>query len=181
MKDTAKQVAEIVDNIRRVFQVINEQSQKVKRETGLTGPQIWTIKTILDEAPLSVKDLAQRVYLHPATVVGIIDRLEDNGFVTRTRSLEDRRVVLVGLTAKGRKLVVNAPEAIQGVLVTGLEKMPVKKRNIIDHGLAELVKMLGIETMPPQLMLSQEVNLRRRAKSDTGRGVKETKTKTKRA
>jgi len=177
MKDTAKQVAEIVDNIRRVFQVINEQSQKVKRETGLTGPQIWTIKTILDAAPLSVKDLANRVYLHPATVVGIIDRLEESGYVTRTRSLEDRRVVLVELTAKGRTLVVNAPEAIQGVLVTGLEKMPVRKRNIIDHGLAELVRMLGIETLPPQLMLSQELNLRRRVKGDAGRGAKEIKTK----
>jgi MarR family transcriptional regulator, organic hydroperoxide resistance regulator len=177
MKDTAKQVAEIVDNIRRVFQVVNEQSQKVKRETGLTGPQIWTIKTILDAAPLSVKELARRVYLHPATVVGIVDRLEENGYVTRTRSLEDRRVVLVALTAKGRKLVANAPAVIQGMLITGLEKLPAKKRKIIDDGFIELVKMLGIETMPPQLILSQELNVRSRTKSGAGRGAKEIKTK----
>jgi len=177
MQDTAKQVAGIVDNIRRVFQVINEQSQKVKRETGLTGPQIWTIKTIRDAAPVSVKELASRIYLHPATVVGIIDRLEESGFVTRTRSREDRRVVLVELTLKGRQLVGKAPEAIQGVLVTGLEKMPAKKRNIIDNGLAELVKMLGIETMPPQLMLSHELNLQRHVSRNAENNEKTIKTK----
>jgi len=159
MEETAKQVAGIVDNIRRVFQVINEQSQKVKRETGLTGPQIWTIKTIYNAGPMSVKDLAHRIYLHPATVVGIIDRLEKNGFVSRSRSGEDRRFVSVALTLKGRQLVDKAPEAIQGILVTGLEKLPAKKRRIIDDGLIELVKMLGIETIPPQLILSRELNL----------------------
>lgn len=38
-------VAEIIDDIRRVFQVVNEQSKQAKRETGLTGPQLWAIVT----------------------------------------------------------------------------------------------------------------------------------------
>ena len=44
-------VAEIIDDIRRVFQVVNEQSKKAKRETGLTGPQLWAIKMIGELAP----------------------------------------------------------------------------------------------------------------------------------
>lgn len=165
MKESSKQVAEIVDNIRRVFQVINEQSQEVKRKTGLTGPQIWTIKTISDSAPINVKDLAQRIYLHPATVVGILNRLEESGLVQRLRTNEDRRVVTVELTRKGKQLVVKAPEVIQGMLVSGLERLQKKQRNKIDDGLAELVKMLGIETVPPQLLLSPEVNLQEKRKT----------------
>jgi MarR family transcriptional regulator, organic hydroperoxide resistance regulator len=165
MNDSSKQVAGIVDNIRRVFQVINEQSQKVKRETGLTGPQLWTIKTISDSAPINVKDLAQRIYLHPATVVGILNRLEESGLVQRLRSNDDRRVVTVGLTRKGKQLVTKAPEVIQGILVSGLEKLSEKKRDKIDDGLAELVKMLGIEMMPPQLLLSPEVNLKEKRRT----------------
>lgn len=165
MNDSSEQVAEIVDNIRRVFQVINEQSQKVKRETGLTGPQLWTIKTISASAPINVKDLAQRIYLHPATVVGILNRLEESGLVQRLRSNEDRRVVTVELTRKGKQLVAKAPEVIQGMLVSGLEKLSEKKRNKIDDGLTELVKMLGIETIPPQLLLSPEVNLKGKRKT----------------
>ncbi len=159
MGRNSKQVAEIVDNIRRVFQVINEQSKRVKRQTGLTGPQLWTIKTIADADTINVKELAHRIYLHPATVVGILDRLEENGLVVRTRSKEDRRVVGIKLTGKGQQLVANAPEAVQGILASGLEKLTGRQLSIIDNGLAELVKMLGIETLPPKLMLSPEINV----------------------
>ena len=33
-------ISNIIDNLRRVFQILNEQSKKVERETGLTGPQL---------------------------------------------------------------------------------------------------------------------------------------------
>ncbi|HWI40886.1 MAG TPA: MarR family transcriptional regulator, partial [Verrucomicrobiae bacterium] len=103
-------VADILDNIRRVFQVVNEQSKRVERETALTGPQVWAIKTIAREEPVRVSALARRMYLHPATVGGILDRLEKRGLVVRTRSEEDRRVVEVTLTPEGRLLVETSPE-----------------------------------------------------------------------
>jgi MarR family transcriptional regulator, organic hydroperoxide resistance regulator len=159
MGRNTKQVAEIVDNIRRVFQVINEQSKRVKRQTGLTSPQLWTIKAIADAENINVKDLAHRIYLHPVTVVGILDRLEEKGFVVRSRSKEDRRVVGLRLTNKGKQLVANSPEVVQGMLVSGLEKLTKRQLEVIDNGLAELVKMLGIEALPPKLILSSEVNL----------------------
>ena len=80
MTEAASTVAEIIDNLRRVFQVVNEQSKKVCRETGLTGPQLWAIKVVAESAPIKVTDLARRMYLHPATVVGIVDRLEGRGW-----------------------------------------------------------------------------------------------------
>ena len=160
MDEPARQMIRIVNNIRKVLLVIKRQSQVVRMKTGLTGPQIWTIKTISDTEPLSVKELARRIYLHPATVVGIIDRLEEHGLVFRSQSHKDRRVVLVGLTPKGKKLVKKAPEAIQGTLINGMARLTARRRKIIYDGLAELVKMLGIETVPPQLILSRDVNLR---------------------
>jgi DNA-binding MarR family transcriptional regulator len=45
--------------------------------------------------PLSPSALARRAGLHPATVTGIIDRLERGGWVTRDRGTPDRRVVLI--------------------------------------------------------------------------------------
>jgi MarR family transcriptional regulator, organic hydroperoxide resistance regulator len=82
--------------------VVNEYSKKAERETGLTGPQLWAIKVISEDAPIKVSDLARRMYLHPATVVGILDRLEARDLASRTRSLVDRRVVEIELTEKGR-------------------------------------------------------------------------------
>ena len=151
-------VAEIIDNLRRVFQVVNEQSKKAEHTTGLTGPQLWAIKTIAQDAPLMVSELARRMHLHPATVVGILDRLEAHGLVTRIRSTIDRRVVRVQLTAQGRALVRKAPEVAQGLLVTGLELLTTKELKNIAGGLDQLVEILGAQGMPPRLILSSEVN-----------------------
>src|SRR5512135_2604354 len=114
MSKKSEAVAEIVDNLRRVFQVVNEQSKRAEHETGLTGPQLWAIKTIAQEAPIMVSEIARRMYLHPATVVGILDRLEKQELVVRIRSTEDRRIVRVELTGKGKSLVRKSPEVAQG-------------------------------------------------------------------
>jgi MarR family transcriptional regulator, organic hydroperoxide resistance regulator len=159
MESNAAVVAEIVDNIRRIFQSINEHSKKVKRETGLTGPQLWAIKTMAESSPMSVSDLARRIYLHPATVVGILDRLEFNGLVRRVRSMEDRRVVKLQLTARGKALVKDAPEVVQGVLVSGLEHLSDRKLAAIGDGLSVLVDILGVKSLPPKLIGSREVNV----------------------
>ncbi len=158
MGDKSKLVADIIDNIRRVFQAVNEYSKKAERETGLTGPQLWAIKVLADGTPLKVSELARRMYLHPATVVGIVDRLEGRELVTRTRSKEDRRVVEIELTERGRELVNQSPEVAQGLLVKGLETLSHEKLVHLEDGLEQLVGILGAQEIPPKLLLSSEVN-----------------------
>ena len=162
MKRIAVVVAEIIDDIRRVFQVVNEQSKKAKLETGLTGPQLWTIKMIEELSPVRVSDLAARMYLHPATVVGILNRLELQGLIKRKRTNEDRRVVKVTLTDAGNAILAKAPEVAQGLLVAGLEVLPLKKLQEISDSLEELVRILGVQELLPRLIHSSEINLRKR-------------------
>ena len=157
--DPASMVAEVIDNIRRVFQVVNEQSKLAEKSTGITGPQLWAIKTIAECAPIKGAELARRMYLHPTTIVGIVDRLEARGLVSRTRSKVDRRIVEVELTEQGKELVMNSPDVAQGLLVKGLETLPVEKLVRISEGLEELVEMLGAKELAPVLLLSTEVNV----------------------
>jgi hypothetical protein len=63
------------------------------------------------------------------------------------------------LTEQGKDLVLQAPEVAQGLLVKGLETLPVKKLLSISDGLDQLVKILGAQEIPPQLLLSPEINL----------------------
>ncbi|TRZ54582.1 MarR family transcriptional regulator, partial [bacterium] len=155
-------VSKITDDVRRVFQVVNEQSNKVKRETGLTGPQFWAIKIIGELSPVRVSDLAARMHLHPATVVGILNRLELQGLINRMRTNEDRRVVKIALTDAGHAIVVKAPRIAQGLLLAGLEDQPTKKLQDISAGLEKLVRIFGVHELPPRLIVSSESNLDRR-------------------
>jgi len=159
MRDKKPIISDIIDNLRRVFQILNEQSKKVERETGITGPQLWAIKTINESSPVNVSDLANKLYLHPTTVVGIIDRLEKQDLVKRQRSKEDRRVVLIELTAKGNDLLKSAPEVAQGLLVAGLEQITANNLIEIDTSMKHLVKIFGAQKTLPKLILSTEVNL----------------------
>jgi DNA-binding MarR family transcriptional regulator len=50
---------------------------------------------IASHGPMSPSALARRAGLHPATLTGILDRLESGGWVTRDRHPSDRRAVVV--------------------------------------------------------------------------------------
>lgn len=150
-------VEEVINNIRRVFQAFNDYSKKAKREAGLTGPQLWAIKMIAENAPLNVSDLARLMFVQPGTVVGILDRLESKGLVSRTRSQKDRRVVTIELTEEGKELIAQAPEVIQGHLVKGLESLSPDTFMIIATGMEQLVKILGVDELPPMLIHTREI------------------------
>ncbi len=164
MKSKAARVSNSIDNIRRIFQVLTEYSKKIEHETTLTGPQLWTLRILAEESQLKVSEIAKRMYLHPATMVGLIDRLEAKGLVVRERSSRDRRVVYVKLTPAGRVLVSNAPEVVQELLIKALEKQPDEKIQIISDGLQHIVKILNIADIPPQLIMSSEINFPKRRK-----------------
>ena len=151
-------ISNIMDNIKRVFQILNEQSQRIRQETGLTGPQLWAIGVIHEHGPINISDIAKRMYLHPTTVLGIIDRLEARGLVSRNRSKDDRRVIWVELTQDGKDLVQSVPEVIQGLLGARLEGIAFNDLAEIDEGIGHLVKIFGVQEMPPKPMFSLEMN-----------------------
>ncbi|RJP23476.1 MAG: MarR family transcriptional regulator [Deltaproteobacteria bacterium] len=154
-----KTIAGAFDNLRRVVQVVHGYSKRAEHVAGLTGPQLWAIKVLAESAPIMVSELARRMYLHPSTVIGILDRLETRGLVRRTRSTEDRRVVTVGLTRRGKETVKKVPAVAQGLLLTGLEELSDLDLKVISEGLELLVGILGAQRMPPRLLFSDEVNI----------------------
>ncbi|MBN2106663.1 MAG: MarR family transcriptional regulator [Deltaproteobacteria bacterium] len=158
MGDTKTIIADTVDNLRRVLQAIHEYSKKAEYATGLTGPQLWAIKVIAERGAICVSDLAARMYLHAATVIGILDRLEKRGLITRLRTRSDRRFVVIELSKQGKLLVEQSPEVAQGIIVKGLEELPVKTLETISRGLEKMVDLLGATAIPPRMMLSPEVN-----------------------
>ena len=120
-------IAEINGNVRHLIQLLQTRSKKIRKDTGITGPQLLAMKTLFESPDLSISELARRIYLHPATVVGIVDRLEGQSFVKRRRSKEDLRQVNVRLTAKGKGALRKAPGAAQASELSGLETLPDKK------------------------------------------------------
>jgi len=140
----------VFDNLRRIFQAINEYSKAAERSTGLTGPQLWALKLMAEEPVMRVSGLAEKMYLRPPTVVGILDRLEKKGLVVRTHSTKDRRVVEVSLTELGESLLAKAPEVVQTVLMKGLKELSDEQFACVDEGMRLMVKVLCADHLVPQ-------------------------------
>jgi DNA-binding MarR family transcriptional regulator len=148
--DRENETPAVIDNLRRVFQAITEYSKAAEHITGLTGPQLWALKILANTAPLRVSDIARQMYLRPPTVVGIIDRLEKKGLVTRTRSKEDRRAVDLDLSDMGKEVVSKAPEVAQIMLLQGLKVLSDDQFSSVADGMQLMVKVLGAEHITPQ-------------------------------
>lgn len=144
------QIPEVMDNMRRLFQAVAECSRAAEAGTELTGPQLWALKILARNSTLRVSELARHMFLRPATVVGIVDRLEGKGLVTRTRSQVDRRAVDLELTPVGRALVESAPEVAQMKLINGLDELSDLQFDQVREGMRLLVRIFGAEALVPQ-------------------------------
>src|SRR5688500_15387315 len=71
---------------------------------GLTHPQYLVMLALCEREPRSVKDLSSTLQLDSATLSPLLKRLESVGYVTRRRSADDERLLVVELTGTGRAL-----------------------------------------------------------------------------
>ncbi|MGN2635908.1 MarR family winged helix-turn-helix transcriptional regulator [Nocardia takedensis] len=75
---------------------------------GLTYPQYLVMLVLWERQPVTVKELGTALELDSGTLSPLLKRLEANGLLTRTRSVEDERSVQVRLTEQGAALRARA-------------------------------------------------------------------------
>ncbi|MEW2383287.1 MarR family transcriptional regulator [Micromonospora sp. NPDC047707] len=71
-------------------------------EHGLTQAGMVTLLTLAEHGELPHRAVAERCFVKPATLTGIVDTLERDGLVERQRHATDRRSVKLALTPAGR-------------------------------------------------------------------------------
>ncbi len=148
-------ISEIMQSLRRIIKTIQDYSHKVSDEYGITGPQLWALKTLSLNGNLSLGELSKRMYLHPSTVSGVVDRLEKKEYAFRERDQRDRRVVQVQLTPKGKRLVKRTPNPIQGKMVYGLGNLTKERLNLIYDSLQKLVEIMEAQNVKVTFFFDQ--------------------------
>jgi MarR family transcriptional regulator, organic hydroperoxide resistance regulator len=78
-------------------------SRYLAEHHGLTPAGMSVLFTLARGGDLTHREMADRCYVRPATLTGIVDTLERNGLVERRRDPADRRAVRLALTAEGDK------------------------------------------------------------------------------
>jgi DNA-binding MarR family transcriptional regulator len=82
---------------------------------GLTYPQYLVMLVLWETDRQSVRGLGGKLLLDSGTLTPLLKRLEKQGLVRRSRDAADERVVLVSLTAAGKKLKAHAKEVPKNI------------------------------------------------------------------
>ncbi len=88
----------------RAYQAFSSYSETFVREYDLTSAQFDVVATLGNTQCLSMGDIGEKTLITKGTLTGVVDRLERKGLVIRATPPENRRSVIVQLTAAGQQL-----------------------------------------------------------------------------
>jgi len=103
------EIGDVVKQLVRNMQLIERDQIK---SLGFTITQCYTLIELLKCHTLTMHDLSERMNLNSSTMTRIVDKLVRDKYISRTRSPEDRRVVVVSLTEKGLESAETCNESI---------------------------------------------------------------------
>lgn len=95
MRRRSRSSAEIKKSLRELRMQLSLLNHRVGARLDLKDVDLDCLDLIARHGPVSPSTLARRAGLHPATMTGILDRLERGGWITRDRDPADRRAVVV--------------------------------------------------------------------------------------
>jgi MarR family 2-MHQ and catechol resistance regulon transcriptional repressor len=107
---------------------------------GLGQSDFRVLEVLLHKGPMPVNTIGPKVWLTAGSISVAVDRLVEKGLVSRTESVEDRRVRTVELTGPGRKLIAKVFAGHAAAMDVAAEGLSGKERG----ELVELLKKLGM-------------------------------------
>jgi DNA-binding MarR family transcriptional regulator len=101
-----RRVAEVKQGLRELRTELAILNHRVSTRSQIKDGDLDCLDIISRDGPISPSTLARRAGVHVATMTGILDRLEREGWIVRDRDQRDRRAVLVrGLPGRQRGLI----------------------------------------------------------------------------
>jgi DNA-binding MarR family transcriptional regulator len=104
--------------------------------------QLKSLFMITCKGSTNFRKLADDLGVTPGDVTGIIDRLVKQRLVSRGEDIQDRRVIVLQATDKGRALLTNLRESGANQMAQVLARMSSEELGSLSHGLAALANAL---------------------------------------
>jgi DNA-binding MarR family transcriptional regulator len=137
---------QLVKRSRQSFTRLARFFNQLMREQLGCGPvtvqQCYTLEALID-GPLSMKDLAAEVAVHQSTLTRVVEKLENQGLVRRTRKENNQRSVEVQLTDAGQQTYLFLDAAGSQMISDLLDLIPKDRQIGIVDAMEELANLLN--------------------------------------
>jgi DNA-binding MarR family transcriptional regulator len=138
-KSQAGELAAAATALYQLVETLRAEHEEAAASAGLTAPQAMILMMI--DAPMSMRQLADRMGCDASNVTGIIDRLEAKALVVRSVDRVDRRIKRIVRTSAGETAVGKFQREL--VRASSLAQLSPKGRRALLEALSEAQKPKG--------------------------------------
>lgn len=146
----------LVQRSRQSFTRLARCINQLMREQLACGPvtvqQCYTLEALMD-GPRSMKSLAVEVALHQSTLTRVVEKLERQSLVRRTRLASNLRSVEVEITEAGKQTYLMLDDASSQMIANLLDHIPRQRRLTIVAAMEALADLLNPNNEPFQNLL----------------------------
>ncbi|TFW29082.1 MarR family transcriptional regulator, partial [Massilia arenosa] len=107
--DPAEQRLAVLQKLRIVIRAAQQHSAWIEKQCGVSGAQLWIMQELHEHGGMRVGALARALAIHQTTTSNLLDTLVKRALVRKDADPDDRRAVVVSLTAAGAALLATAP------------------------------------------------------------------------
>jgi DNA-binding MarR family transcriptional regulator len=149
-------------SVKAIQRELERRTNEVMAPLGLTAAQADALFVIGQAEPLALKELGELLIAEGGHPSRLVDRLVDAGLVERRAAEDDRRRIVLSLSADGRKLVVKVEQARDGVLALARQLVGDRELQPTLELMRELVSLTSFaDLVTRRRRLTEDVSTRR--------------------
>ena len=118
-----KDIDKFLENIYQFHRKIRVRLSNELSRGKITIPQYHIMYFLSDRRRATMSELAEHLLVSRAAVTGLVDKLVKTGFVKRKFSCEDRRIIMISLTEKGKIVISKIKKQFNSLLVSAFNKL----------------------------------------------------------
>lgn len=127
-----------------LYRYLRQYSRQMHQE-GISGRKIATLRYLIEAGPRTVGQLSTYLCISDSSTSALVDRLEEWGYATRTRSAADHRVVLVAVTPQGQAFAAKTPLGGVPLLREALRTLSEERLAVVHEAMTTLVEILEMK------------------------------------
>ena len=133
----------LVELLPRLMQEISRYENNYVTEGKITCQQFLALEQLSTRDEWRMNEFVEKSETSFSTATGMIDRLVNHGLAKRHRSQEDRRVVLVAITGKGRQVLTEVYAQKKEGIIHLFKRLTAEDRQLYLDILTKLVQRLS--------------------------------------
>lgn len=133
---------ELTKNLYAMIPVINHKLFRELPSTDIPKQQLRLLHVLSHHENMPIKHFCEKMHISKPNMTKLVDQLMSEGWVNRSHSEEDRRVVLLNLTEEGQQVMSDHYEVLITESCKMFDDFTEEEKESLNYHLSEVVRLM---------------------------------------